>query len=207
MIQRAKPNERADVKVPIKKFTTKRNEGAEDKTNVGMCCRGHRSRLGPVRSHGLPLSLLLTTTRLHTMSRLAYYPIPATHRLGSFTLNARPSTFPCSPTPLITPQTAKRWSGTLGIWGVGAGTALVFVRARQFLLYSALAQRTFLILVAFCDTKGEKHRASQGASGASPSLAFSMREASPDCIPRHSSATTTKTTLRLRTNPFKFPLP
>ncbi|KAH9966411.1 ubiquinol-cytochrome-c reductase complex subunit-domain-containing protein [Russula dissimulans] len=61
------------------------------------------------------------------MSRLAYYPIPATHRLGSFTLNARPSTFPCSPTPLITPQTAKRWSGTLGIWGVGAGTALVFL--------------------------------------------------------------------------------
>jgi len=77
------------------------------------------------------------------MSRLAYYPIPATHRLGSFTLNARPSTSPRCLTPLITPQTAKRWSGTLGIWGVGAGTALVFVRARQFSLYTALAERTF----------------------------------------------------------------
>jgi len=44
------------------------------------------------------------------MSRIVYHPIPATHRLGSFTLN-----------------TAKRWSGTLGIWGVGAGTALVFL--------------------------------------------------------------------------------
>ncbi|KAI0282209.1 cytochrome b-c1 complex subunit 10 [Russula aff. rugulosa BPL654] len=24
-------------------------------------------------------------------------------------------------------QTAKRWSGSLGLWGVGAGTALVFL--------------------------------------------------------------------------------
>jgi len=43
------------------------------------------------------------------MSRLAYYPTPVTRRLGSFTLD-----------------TAKRWSGSLGVWGVGAGTALVF---------------------------------------------------------------------------------
>ncbi|KAF8503788.1 hypothetical protein F5888DRAFT_1665055 [Russula emetica] len=39
------------------------------------------------------------------MSRLAYYPTPATRRLGNFTLDA------CS----------------LGLWGVGAGTALVFL--------------------------------------------------------------------------------
>jgi len=44
------------------------------------------------------------------MSRLAYYPTPATRRLGSFTLD-----------------TAKRWTGSLGVWGVGVGTALVFV--------------------------------------------------------------------------------
>jgi len=44
------------------------------------------------------------------MSRLAYYPTPATRRLGSFTIDS-----------------AKRWSGSLGFWGVGAGTALVFL--------------------------------------------------------------------------------
>lgn len=44
------------------------------------------------------------------MSRLAYYPTPATRRLGNFTLD-----------------TAKRWSGSLGLWGVGATTAIVFL--------------------------------------------------------------------------------
>ncbi|KAF8479182.1 ubiquinol-cytochrome-c reductase complex subunit-domain-containing protein [Russula ochroleuca] len=53
------------------------------------------------------------------MSRLAYYPTPATRRLGSFTLDACPPTSPRG--------TAKRWSGSLGLWGVGAGTALVFL--------------------------------------------------------------------------------
>ncbi|THH20391.1 hypothetical protein EW146_g980 [Bondarzewia mesenterica] len=40
------------------------------------------------------------------MARLAYYPTPATQRLGTFTFG-----------------TAKRWAGSLGFWGVGAGTA------------------------------------------------------------------------------------
>ncbi|KAH9997488.1 ubiquinol-cytochrome-c reductase complex subunit-domain-containing protein [Russula vinacea] len=53
------------------------------------------------------------------MSRLAYYPTPATRRLGSFTLDACP--------PISPHCTAKRWSGSLGLWGVGAGTALVFL--------------------------------------------------------------------------------
>ena len=29
---------------------------------------------------------------------------------------------------LTVSQTAKRWTGSLGVWGVGAGTALLFVR-------------------------------------------------------------------------------
>ncbi|KAH9981531.1 cytochrome b-c1 complex subunit 10 [Lactifluus volemus] len=44
------------------------------------------------------------------MSRLAYYPTPATRRLGSLTFH-----------------TAKRWSGSLAVWGAGAGTALIFL--------------------------------------------------------------------------------
>ncbi|KAI9458022.1 cytochrome b-c1 complex subunit 10 [Russula earlei] len=59
------------------------------------------------------------------MSRLAYYPIPATSRLGSFTLS-----------------TAKRWSGSLGIWGVGAGTALVF-----FLSVTPKVKNTLLLKI------------------------------------------------------------
>jgi hypothetical protein len=50
-------------------------------------------------SHALLLTLL--THKLDhnldldfAMSRLAYYPTPATRRLGTFTLNARPSTSP-----------------------------------------------------------------------------------------------------------------
>ncbi|KAI0063469.1 hypothetical protein BV25DRAFT_1915368 [Artomyces pyxidatus] len=42
------------------------------------------------------------------MARLAYHPTPATRRLGSFTLTS-----------------AKRWAGSLGVWGVGVGTAAV----------------------------------------------------------------------------------
>ncbi|KAA1474869.1 hypothetical protein DENSPDRAFT_841527 [Dentipellis sp. KUC8613] len=44
------------------------------------------------------------------MARLAFQPTPATRRLGLFTLD-----------------TAKRWSPSLGIWGAGVGTALVFI--------------------------------------------------------------------------------
>ena len=39
-----------------------------------------------------------------------------------------------------TPQTAKRWSGSLGVWGVGAGTALVFVRPSPHFSYTALSE-------------------------------------------------------------------
>ncbi|KAH9961205.1 hypothetical protein BGW80DRAFT_1181758 [Lactifluus volemus] len=52
------------------------------------------------------------------MSRLAYYPTPATRRLGSLTFH-----------------TAKRWSGSLAVWGAGAGTALIFVRSPRPLLH------------------------------------------------------------------------
>ncbi|KAN0128459.1 Cytochrome b-c1 complex subunit 10 [Lactarius tabidus] len=44
------------------------------------------------------------------MSRLAYYPTPANRRLGNFTIG-----------------TAKRWSGSLTVWGAGVGTALLFL--------------------------------------------------------------------------------
>lgn len=42
-----------------------------------------------------------------------------------------------------TPQTAKRWSGSLGVWGVGAGTALVFVRPSPQFSYAALSEPPF----------------------------------------------------------------
>ncbi|KAI0306789.1 hypothetical protein B0F90DRAFT_819582 [Multifurca ochricompacta] len=44
------------------------------------------------------------------MTRLAYYPTPSTRRLGNFTLD-----------------TAKRWSTSLGFWGFGVSTALLFL--------------------------------------------------------------------------------
>jgi len=44
------------------------------------------------------------------MARLAYYPTPANRRLGPITLN-----------------TTKRWAGSLGVWGVGIGTAALFL--------------------------------------------------------------------------------
>jgi len=59
------------------------------------------------------------------MSRLAYYPTPANRRLGNFTLD-----------------TAKRWSVSLGVWGVGAGTALLFL-----LSVTPKVKNTFLLKV------------------------------------------------------------
>ncbi|ETW85730.1 hypothetical protein HETIRDRAFT_448752 [Heterobasidion irregulare TC 32-1] len=44
------------------------------------------------------------------MARLAFHPTPATQRLGTFTLSS-----------------AKRWAGSLGFWGVGAGTAALLL--------------------------------------------------------------------------------
>ena len=50
--------------------------------------------------------------------------------------------------PFMISQTAKRWSGSLGVWGIGAGTALVFVRPfPQSLLRSVFSERKFLF---FC---------------------------------------------------------
>jgi len=50
--------------------------------------------------------------------------------------------------PFMISQTAKRWSGSLGVWGIGAGTALVFVRPfPQSLLQTVFSERKFLF---FC---------------------------------------------------------
>jgi hypothetical protein len=111
--QEAEPNEPTDVKSKDFKLKQRRNGGAEG--DAGVEVRPHRrpspSRIrvceiceiaqkqsasaGP-ESHGLCLSHDFVhhqhTTRPHTMSRLAYYPTPATRRLGNFTLDA------CSPT-------------------------------------------------------------------------------------------------------------
>jgi hypothetical protein len=103
------------------------------------------------------------------MSRLAYYPTPATRRLGTFTLDARPSTYPHFFHPFTFSQTAKRWTGSLGVWGVGVGTALVFVRpSPQLLLHTVLSDRRGI--GSFCDAKSEKHVAPQHTCGTS--LAF-----------------------------------
>ncbi|KAF8275262.1 ubiquinol-cytochrome-c reductase complex subunit-domain-containing protein [Lactarius quietus] len=59
------------------------------------------------------------------MSRLAYYPTPANRRLGIFPLD-----------------TAKRWSGSAGVWGVGVGTALLFL-----LSVTPKVKNTFLLKV------------------------------------------------------------
>ncbi|KAH9079168.1 ubiquinol-cytochrome-c reductase complex subunit-domain-containing protein [Lactarius deliciosus] len=67
------------------------------------------------------------------MSRLAYYPTPANRRLGNFTLDVR---------LFFVVVPAKRWSGSLGVWGVGAGTALLFL-----LSVTPKVKNTFLLKV------------------------------------------------------------
>ena len=63
-------------------------------------------------------------------------------------------------------QTAKRWSGSLGLWGVGAGTALVFVRSPAASCCTLFLLNGFS-LASLCDAEGEKHPASQDTCGAS----------------------------------------
>jgi hypothetical protein len=117
--QGAEPNEPTDVKSKDFKLKQRRNGGAEG--DAGVEVRPHRRpsqpsrirvcdftrnctktiafRLRPVPSLTASaflttLSTTNTTTRPHTMSRLAYYPTPATRRLGNFTLDACPPTSP-----------------------------------------------------------------------------------------------------------------
>jgi hypothetical protein len=136
------------------------------------------------------------------MSRLAYYPTPATRRLGTLTLDARPSTCPHFATPFTISQTAKRWSGSLGVWGIGTATALVFVRLFSHLLsHTALSERR---PGSFCDAQGEKHVSPQNTHGAS--LAFLTSDSSRPYAP-HSSVTTTRTRPLPRTSHFKLLLP
>ncbi|KAI0313078.1 cytochrome b-c1 complex subunit 10 [Amylostereum chailletii] len=64
------------------------------------------------------------------MARLAFYPTPATRRVGTFTLDG-----------------AKRWAGSLGIWGVGVGTAAVF-----FLSVTPKVKNTLLLKIPVLST-------------------------------------------------------
>jgi hypothetical protein len=132
--QHAKPNEPTDVKAKNNKGRMEVPRTTQEEEYSLRLVSEHKDNLpasAGLESHG-PFSL--TTTRPHTMSRLAYYPTPPTRRLGSFTLDACPPTSPTLSHSFMIPQTAKRWSGSLGFWGVGAGTALVFVQAPQLLI-------------------------------------------------------------------------
>lgn len=132
----------------------------------------------------------------HIMSRLAYYPTPANRRLGAFTLDACPPLYSTLSHSFMISQTAKRWSGSLGLWGVGAGTALVFVRAPQTTCCTLFLLNVFS-LAPLRDTKDKKHPASQDtcrASLASPHVRFL------DYMPFHSSANTTRTKPLLQTS-------
>ncbi|EIM90197.1 uncharacterized protein STEHIDRAFT_145327 [Stereum hirsutum FP-91666 SS1] len=59
------------------------------------------------------------------MSRIVFTPTPSTQRIGAFTLG-----------------TAKRWTSSLGVWGVGLGTAAVF-----FLSTTPKVKNTFLVKI------------------------------------------------------------
>lgn len=101
-------------------------------------------------------------------------------------------------------QTAKRWSGSLGVWGVGAGTALLFVRGPTV---RVAPSELFWALAPLRHSKGEKHLPSQGTSGWSHTVLHVVYSRQPSIPFSSSSATTSRIRPPLPTSPSKTMLP